>query len=208
MSDKVTEKQKAIIKQYNDKYMALTLNTAALDKPKAEDVIRKICSYDNVPMPQKFFYVSSPYEGAVLSAKIAKRPDTLTITDADLQSTPVTKEEIKQQLSMSSLGQYEAYWVSFYRYCIDHENATHQPIVDLLDEMVHTLNVFWLFHGCAVLSERPTSIKIKDNKIHCEDDQAVTYPDGWGFYAKDSKPYKTLMEMRLAEQDEEEKQAN
>lgn len=201
--DKLTPAQEAKIPAYLDKYMKIGLSTERSDRPKAEAAIRDLYKQMGYGDIKQFHWYDNPLTGCEMAAKCAKLDPSLAKLDDAFERAmpiPVTRAELADQASKASYGSFEAYWVAFYDFVQTELPVPPHPLVDICKNIVLDCGVFWTFEGHVIITEKPKAIRVKDNKLHSEDDlPAIEYYDGTAIYAKDGKVFSSLMEMKMAE---------
>jgi len=82
-------------------------------------------------------------------------------------------------------GQHDSHWLGIYDYCFNELNLVVQTQA-LAGLLIVAQNANWWmpFKTVCYISERPNYLNLNvENLPHCEDGQAIGYPDGWGVYA-------------------------
>lgn len=201
--DKLTPGQEAKIPAYLDRYMKIGLSTERCDRPKAEEAIRALYKQMEYGDIKQFHWFENPLTGCEMAAKCAKLDPALANLDDAFEramSVPVQRSDLADQASKASYGSFEAYWVAFYDFVQSELPVPPHPLVDICKNIVLDCGVFWTFEGHVIVTEKPKAIRVKDNKLHSENDlPAIEYYDGTAIYAKDGKVFSSLMEMKMAE---------
>jgi hypothetical protein len=185
--DRLTPEQEAKIPEYVARFQKLGLNTDPCDRPKAEQVVRDIYNHmgkDGTNL--KFVWADSPFVGAVMAAKALK------------QSDDVTTSEIRDQASMASYGSFEAYWAALYSFISNELPVKPHPLYSLTTRMVEECGVFWTFDELAIMTDRPSEIHLKEDRLHNETGYALKYRDGRGMYVLEGDRKGSLLELKLA----------
>ena len=185
--DSLTPEQEAKIPEYYKKYLAIGLSTTPTNKARAEKALKDSYAYDNMAEPE-IRWVESPFKGAVMAAQEAKG------------SMDVTQEEIRDQASKASYGQFEAYWVSTTSFVAYELPVERDHLIDIVNAIIEEVNVYWTFEDLIIACEKPVAIHFKDEKLHNENGLALEYKDGTGVCAIEGVRYPSLLEMEIAKQ--------
>lgn len=175
---KIDEKK---LKEYCDKYDEIGLSTESCNRTNAEKALKDLYAYFKKPEPV-FHWASSPAEGIRMAAKLNTGKDV------------PTQEEIRAQASYASYGSFEAYWLVYYSYILNEIKKETDPLLDILDRIIKDTGVYWCFEDCVVVSEKPTEIHLKGDKLHNPDGLAIKYKDGTGIYCVEGTQYKSMMD--------------
>lgn len=184
--DKLTKEQEAQIPVYLEKYLAIGLSTQACDHAKAEAAVAAYYTHEKLPVP-KFVWAPCPEAGAFIAAQLAKG------------SEDVTDDEIRAQAHLASYGSFEAYWVAFYDYITTELLKEKNPLVQFAKDIVENCGVYWTFEDIVVMTEKPTEIHMKDQKLHNPNGLALKYPDGSGIVAINGQRLPSLMKAAIAD---------
>lgn len=97
-------------------------------------------------------------------------------------SEQVSREERNLQLLWPACyGQHEAGWISFYTFFQDNTAVEFRKFDGLRSQLA--LGWCWLYQDIAIVTERPSLLRRDEsNRLHSANGQAITYPDGWGFW--------------------------
>lgn len=186
MINKLTDKQKAKLPEYVDKFLKIGMSTEPMDVKKAKDAITRSYAYMNLA-PPKFIIADSPFAGARIAAQL------------EFGREDVTRVEIASQHSSASYGSFEAYWVSFYSFCLNELGLPKNELIDIVEDIVKNCGVYWTFKDVVVLTEKPTEIHMVDKKLHNPSGLALAYKDGTGLYSINGVSYKSLMDAATSE---------
>lgn len=182
--DKLTPEQEAKIPAYLEKYMAIGLSTKPCDRALAEKAVTDSYLYQKLSAP-KFEWYDSPKQGARRAAELAEG------------TLDVTIDQIKEQASKASYGSFESYWVAFYDFIVSELPVEKDALIDIVKNIVEHCGVYWTFEDIVVMTEKPTLILIKDDKLHNTDGLALQYKDGTGVFAIEGVRYPSLLEMTI-----------
>lgn len=189
--DTLTPEQQAKIPSYLEKYRNIGLSTRPTDKVRAEKALRASYKYLKMQDPE-IRWVESPIKGAIMAAQEAKG------------SMDVTVEEVRDQASKASYGQFEAYWVSTPSFIAYELPVKRDELIDIVNEIVEEVNVYWTFEDLIIACEKPKSIHMQNEKLHNPDGLAIEYNDGWGVFAIEGERYPSMMAMLLAKHEQKE----
>lgn len=97
------------------------------------------------------------------------------ITDATICETPP-----------NFWGSQDAYWVAFYKFCeeilgIEYDKVSSQRL-DWHADIVKSCMWIWSFEDVCICCERPTKLQIIEDRLHCNNSFAISFPDGWAVY--------------------------
>lgn len=189
--DKLTDKQRAKIPDYVDRFLKIGLSTEPTDKIKAEAAVRLSYEYfhklnNSCVAAPEFIWAESPMKGAILAAQHAK---------GDVN---VTTPEVQEQANKASYGSFEAFWVSTYAFIAGELAVKKDELTDIAISIVTECGVYWNFEDLVIMTPKPTEIHMKDKRLHNEKGPALLYPNGDGVYAIDGSVKGSLMEVILA----------
>lgn len=182
--DKLTPEQEAKIPYYLDKYLEISMSVTPCDRAEAERAVTDSYLYQKLP-PPKFEWYDSPKQGAKRAAQLAEGTDN------------PTKDQIREQASKASYGSFESYWVAFYDFIVSELPVEKDALIDIVKRIVTNCGVYWTFEDVVVMTEKPTFIGFKDNKLHNDNGPAIAYKDGSGVFSSEGTPYPSLLEMSI-----------
>lgn len=201
MSDKIisslTPEQEAKIPYYREMFRQIGLSTSPTDKTKAENAILRSYQYLNKKDPEnwsanpEFVWAESPYKGAKLAAQFAKGDENVTV------------EEIRSQADNASFGSFDAYWVSTYSFIANELPVQVDELHEIVTDIVKECGVYWTFQDLVVLTPKPSKIIMENDKLHCINGMALQYENGDGIYAYKGERKGSLMEVVMANRNEE-----
>jgi hypothetical protein len=81
-------------------------------------------------------------------------------------------------------GAWWAGWHAYVSFFRDICGWEHESLVAFAHDEQHALNAGWCWQGvhCAMLSDRPSAIHLRDNRLHCETGPAIAFRDGWALW--------------------------
>lgn len=202
--ESLTPEQQAKIKEYTEHYYRVGISTEPSNKPKAEAALKAHYAYQGLPEPM-IVWRPSPFSGSVLAAKVANHAQGNDLpVDEVLNTLPnVTDDQVRQMAATASYGSFNAYWVAYYAFISEQVEKNNDPLINIVKDIVEECGVYWTFSRLVIITEKPVSIKMKDDKLHCEDDMALKYSDGTGLYCIDGKTGKSLLEILANQRIEE-----
>lgn len=195
MTEKITELPQELVDRFpeiREEWIGYGLSTEPADRPRAERGVDLAYQAVGLTPPKTKLWFDSPIQGSIVASILA---DADTLEDAmpaieacrkyNFDMKKVRKSGVKLPSSFSSYGslhgQYEVGWLSFYSVF-----KGLIPEVDKLEglfEIAKSAGWWWSFDEVAVLTERPTIIKLDNEKrLHNEHGPSVAYPDGWALY--------------------------
>jgi hypothetical protein len=214
--DKLTPEQEKMLPVYEKRYLEIGLSTEPCDRVKAEEALRESYDYLKLPQPKKIVWVDSPFVGAKLAAALAEGKKTQLLMDVapelavDPNCNPwngpietLTIDEVRRQGDTASYGSFDAYWVSFYSFIAEQLPVKKDKLIEIVNKIIRDCGVYWTFDEVIIVSEKPKAIHLKDKKLHSLDGLALEYRDGSGLYAVNGSIKKSLMEVILAANYEE-----
>lgn len=157
--NRLTPEQEIYLKDFYQKNLEIGRSITPIDHAKAEEIITQIYAKNNFSKP-KFHYFRSPME--------------------------LVTEHPEVKLDNYFGGQQWIYWKAFYTFC-EKIGATYDSRNSELLAlwMQEAQNLHWWFpyeDDCAII-ERPIKLHVNEGGfLHCENDKAIEYSDGWGHY--------------------------
>ena len=182
--DKLTPEQEAMIPVYLEEYLKIALSTEPCDRAKAEAAVKASYRYQKLPEPE-VVWADSPFAGAKIAAQLENGTED------------VTPKQIAEQASKASYGSFEAYWVSFYAFIAEQLPVQKDELIDIVKDIVKNCGVYWTFEDVVVLTEKPVSISMVNDKLHDTEKKALLYKDGSGVCAVNGVVYSSLLEVAL-----------
>lgn len=113
-----------------------------------------------------------------LIAQVWAQPDAA-------KAVPITtrtdwRTEVRNQGWQCGYGTMDAGWLKSY----DTDDTKRANVQGLMDLAKAGCGWWWPFEGCVIVSPPPVILNLDaEQRLHCEDGEAIRYPDGWGFYA-------------------------
>jgi len=186
--ESLTPEQEARIPAYLEKYLAIGLSIRPTDKVKAEKALKASYKYLKMEEPE-IRWVDSPIKGAIMAAQEAKG------------SMDVTRENIRDQASKASFGQFEAYWVSTPSFIANELEVEKDELIDIVNGIIEEVNTYWTFEGLIIATEKPVAIHFENDKLHNPDGLALEYKDGYGIFALNGVRYKDMFDVELSKRE-------
>ena len=183
--DKLTPEQEAKIPEYLDRFLKIGLSTEPCNRAEAEAAIAESYKFMNLKPPSRFIWCDSPFEGVKIAAQLAHDREE------------VTKEEISDQISKASFGSLAAYWVGFYSFVANELPVKHDNLINVVERIIKNTGVYWTFEDAVVISEKPKTIHLKDEKLHNTEGMALEYRDGTGVYSVDGVRQRSLLDLAI-----------
>jgi hypothetical protein len=181
----LTEEHKRLIGEYYERFQKYGTNTDPCDRDVCNKAIRAFYKYCGKPEPE-IYWTQSPYESAVLAAKLVNQTET------------PSKEEIRAQMDRVSYGSFDSYWLSFYKFAADHLPVEKDELIDIAVDLVKEGGSYIIFEEAVIVSEKPKTIHINDQgELHHETEKALEYRDGTGLFALKNQVYASLLEARM-----------
>ena len=155
----LTPEQEIFLKEFYQKNLNVGRSIVPIDHEKAEDVITKLYKHIGCNKPN-FHYFRSAFE------LIAKHPEV--------------------KLDNYFGGQQWVYWKAFYTFCetigVKYEKENSELLALWMQEAEH-LHWWFPYENDCIIIERPIKLSVNDGGfLHCENDKAIEYADGWGMY--------------------------
>jgi hypothetical protein len=153
--------------KYVDKWTAIGLSTAPLDKERIPAAINKVYECGGIKPPKQVLYAQSPAQ--------ANRMHW------ELQGS---KGEFKHETDHICYGNHDAEWLSFYD-CLRNEVDLKDETEKLagLTEAAELLGWFIPTEDYCIVCERPSEIHLnEDGRLHNVDGPALSYSDGFCLY--------------------------
>lgn len=174
--EKLSKEQERQIPEYTQRWIKVGLSTEETDRAVSEAAIDKAYKLAGLTPPQKKFWARSPYEGAIMAARLMKYDDIE-------ESREVSKEEIIEQLYKCAYGSHDTSWLGFYNYFDEVCNIKTPQLEGLTETSLHC-GWWWPFDKAVIITPKPLEIHLDDDgQLHCENGMAIHYSDGWGVWA-------------------------
>lgn len=192
--DQLTPDQAALLPMYYERFKQIGLSTAPTDRGAAEAAVRRAHLYlskaGSCAANPEIIWADSPMKGAILAAQYAKG------------DTNVTNEEVRAQAAMASYGSFEAYWVSVYSFIAEQLDVEKDELADIALDIVTHCGVYWTFEKLIILTPKPVSISMHNEKLHSTTGMALQYENGDGLYAINGDLKNSLMEAAISSRNE------
>jgi hypothetical protein len=171
MTKKITEltkEQQAKVQEYYDQYYKLGTEIKATDKDKARDLVIKLYKLNGFKEP-KVIFTRSPHEAI----------NTIN----DLQ-----KNKTKEFVSSYLWGNFDLYWICFYRFIIDELKATIDADLlekfNTIEELSKEISYWYPYEEVVVISTRHTLLSTDEfGQLHNLNGPSLQFEDGYSVYA-------------------------
>lgn len=163
MITKLTPNQEALLPVYRDKWLKIGLSTEPVEIDEATKAVELLYKCGGLEPPKEILFASGP----TVAKKILKKYK---------KNTSI--------LESCVYGSQEVYWLSFYDFFQTECGINLDNKLDGLFATAKTCGWIVVYDKFAIVMDRPTSIKMDDqNRLHCENGPAVSYPDGFEVYS-------------------------
>jgi hypothetical protein len=179
----LTEEQKALLPVYRDRWIEIGTSCEEMDRAAAVVAVKQayVSAKIKPPPEDMFFFLQSPYRGAICAALL--KDDRVKEARA-LADYGVMPSEIPEIVWSSCYGSQDAGWLSFYAYFDEVLGLKAVQPLDGLMMCAKTIGWWWPFEEAVVVTDRPKEIHFDEQqRLHNESGMAVSYRDGWGFHA-------------------------
>jgi len=157
--EKLTPEQEVQLTKFYNEHLEYGRSIKPIDHAKAEAIITKLYARIGLKAPN-FHYYKSPHE--------------------------ILKTHKEVSLDNYFGGQQWIHWKAFYTFAeqigVVYEKEHSELLAEWLEE---SKNLHWWFpyeEDC-LISERPIKLSVNEGGfLHCENDKAIEYADGWGMY--------------------------
>lgn len=191
--ESLTEAQTEAMMDYQVEAIQIGLATGKTNRevviPAFNSFLKNILNVPVVPV----VFVRSPLEAQkfvnLATAEDLSNWDTKN-NDALVESICSRKGKIKPQQSHSySYGQYETYWIQFYKFFQNELKIefpeTAQLGLDIFETLSKNSGVHFICEECVVVSDRHKSISMENGQLHNEEGPAIEFYDGYKIFAID-----------------------
>jgi hypothetical protein len=101
----------------------------------------------------------------------------------------------------TQLYNFNFYYYFYYHYILNvifpEKQNDFSVFLELLEHLKE-IHSFCLYEDVAIVSDFPISLQLNaEGKLHSDNNKAIEYRDGWGFYASEGKCFETLLEALL-----------
>lgn len=163
MITELTLEQQAQLAPWAEKWIAIGLSTERMDRELVADAVKKMYTEAYLEPPEIIHFCDNYKEADEF---IKKRSGGAY-----------------NALSSVFYGSMEADWIAFATYFRDVVKLDGMDIVNTSEVLVRNAGWINFFDDCAVVTERPTKIKLDENQeLHCEDGPALSYMGGVDLY--------------------------
>ena len=155
----LTVEQEIFLKEFYQKNLNVGRSIVPIDHEKAENVITNLYKHIGLNKPN-FHYFRSAFE------LIKKHPEV--------------------KLDNYFGGQQWVYWKAFYTFCetigVKYEKENSELLALWMTE-AENLHWWFPYENDCIIIERPIKLSVNEGGfLHCENDKAIEYSDGWGMY--------------------------
>lgn len=186
---KMTELEEHKLVAFREKWLAIGLDCGPVDRAKFENAVCKLYGKLEKPITKRplFIQCSSPLVALIFMNVIKKMDLSKLSSQLSSQLDSQLRSEKLEWLSYWG-GQYWASWCAFYLFPYEtFKNYEYKKDdlenLQLWTDISTSVNWWWSFEDFVFFSDKPKHIKFDDRKqLHCEDDKAVKYKDGYGLY--------------------------
>jgi len=192
----LTAEQNAQLAVFREEMRAVGLNCTKIDRPRAEEAIRKVYETLN-QKPPVFLWARSPLECCIFVNILKDSKEWIDEwTQASISARAV--EYTQQPLFVYDyvIGQLEIYWISYYIFARDFIGVKYKDesnkMLDIVAEVAKSC--FWYLpyggdNPVCICSERPLYIKWDmlpsepRAQLHCVNGPSIAFEDGFSVYA-------------------------
>lgn len=201
---KLTQEQEDQLIPHRDKWIGIGLSTEKANRKLAEEGVKEAYIQADVTPTDLFIWADSPMTGVYLAALLQTYPSKLNFirhrmaelvgksfseikdyfaAEIEGYDKAVVKKEMHSQFNQAGYGQHGAGWLSFYDFFRVHCELECCDKITGLVKIAENAGWFWPFDEVCVITERPNLLKRdKENRLHCPDGPALSYPDGFALY--------------------------
>ena len=184
---KLTVEQEADLSDTRNKWLAVGLSTAPIDRDAAKAAVVKMYDCAGLPAPKVFIFLDSPLQGAMAAAALTGGMFEEQVRDqvrdqVRAQVWAQVGEQVWGQVWAAVYGAHDAAWLGFYDFFHRHFDLAGKA--SGLMEVAKNCGWVWPFARCAIITDRPTTIVFDDEKrLHCATGPAIGYRDGFTVHA-------------------------
>lgn len=170
MADKVvefTQEDIALANRIVQDWIENSKKTDRADRELVNKTLNSLYVIGGLKPPGRIEWFDSPFQGAKRVAEL-------------------TDSKVSNQLYYGALGQQDAHWIAFWEFFNEWKKIDLEEIKGIreLAILARQIGWWWPFDEVCIISERPVAIHLDAaGRLHCEDDMAVKYADGWGLYS-------------------------
>ena len=168
----LTQEQEAKIDVYYKEGLEVGHNTSPLNREEALTSIKEIIEFTGLTMPKNFVFLDSPLACQKAYIQMQKEQGV---------KNPSMDTDYFSPWRWGYISYYQFY--AYIRNELFPERREEFPLLDKVLKWNNTVHYFQLNGGTAFISERPVHIKKNSLGLHCENDAALKYKDGYGVYA-------------------------
>lgn len=200
--EKLTKAQEDKMSHYREKWIKIGLSVASADRQKAQAAVAAAYEVAGIKPPTTFVWLDSPFAGAVAAemfatgARSGKRSEFVRKIEAQTMSQIGDKyafddaaagsssSQIKDQVWRAGYGAHDSDFLSLYDFF-----RNECGLVSETDKLVPLMTLaehcgwFWPFEQLVVLTEKPSEVHMRNDRLHRDGGPAVTYRDGFSVWA-------------------------
>lgn len=198
----LTPEQEVKKNEYIERFKKMAVDTTPTNKAKAEKHILDF--YEHMKMdPPKIVWYPSPLKGVEMAAKAASKEAGLIVAEnknwtvADIEAINVSKTEIQEQAHKAFFGSFDSHYFCYYSFIANELPVPKDALIDISVKICEQIGIHWLFHGFAILTEKPTAVRTKNELLHAESGPALEYADGTVGYFLNGDYKQSLMDIIL-----------
>lgn len=165
-------KEEQVKEQYKAKWEKIALDTTPTDEVAAEKYFTELYAVNGLAKPHIMF-VDNPVYGARIADFTARKEQAAANglqNVLDFVQLGTYKTERAKNVEFHGYGQLDAYWLVYWDYVKNEEPkklskddiAKANPFLDLAKEV----NYYWLFDRLVIVSRKPKSICVENDKLH------------------------------------------
>ena len=187
--------QEADLSATRDKWLAIGLSTAPIDREASKAAVAKMYECAGLPAPNVFIFLDSPRQGAIaaallkdsklgdqISAQVGAQVGAQVWAQVRAQVWAQVGDQVGDQVWAAVYGSHDASWMGFYEFFRRHFGLAEKA--SGLAEVTQTCGWVWPFSGAVIITDRPSVIALDGEKrLHCATGPAIEYRDGFAVYA-------------------------
>lgn len=172
----LTEKEKALIPSYIEKWRKIGLCTDPCDFEKAVPIAKRCYEAAGYPAPEYFHHVRSPIEARDLAMKLKKEGGPIVNGKPAWDKVPANPAEcVREQV----YGPHDGHWFAYFDLLWEQRR---EPAIEKLLPLMELATVcgWWsAYDKNCILQDRHSEIHFNDNdQLHNTDGPAVAWRDG------------------------------
>tara|TARA_Y100000034_G_scaffold134218_1_gene201998 strand:- start:3925 stop:4863 length:939 start_codon:yes stop_codon:yes gene_type:complete len=179
MITELTQEQEQLLEETKKKWYKIGVSTDTADRPLAEEAMAEFYTVMEQPKSPEFVWCDSPLS-------CLKEINTI-LWKKEHGDTPIPESELTKYHQVFSWGQFDAYWVSFYLFCLEigcKFEKEHIERLQIWQKLVRACAWTWAFDTHCFISERPLKIWCnEDLDLHHDGGPSMVFRDGYGVFA-------------------------